>query len=55
MPGAIDSPNTRADMVSRHRSRFVGGVVHSFDGTHEHLQQLLRLDLLIGINGWYAM
>lgn len=40
------------DVVRQHQDDFVGGVVHSFDGTGEELQQVLSLPKLsIGING----
>ena len=39
------------DMVEKHRSRFPGGVVHSFDGTQEELDRIIKLDLYVGING----
>ena len=39
------------DIIKENRSRFPGGVVHSFTGTEEELQQLLAMDLYIGLNG----
>ena len=47
--------NAAADLLkilSPYREKIVGGVVHSFDGTKEEAQQILDLDLFIGLNGW---
>lgn len=43
--------NEFVDIVRANRSRFPGGVVHSFTGTMDEMQQILDLDLFIGING----
>ncbi|KAM9959719.1 hypothetical protein ACTFIR_000810 [Dictyostelium discoideum] len=41
------------DIIKRNRSRFTVGVVHSFTGTLDELNQLLELDdgIYIGVNG----
>ncbi|KAL0279624.1 UNVERIFIED_CONTAM: hypothetical protein PYX00_001139 [Menopon gallinae] len=39
------------DVLSRNRGKFVGGVVHSFDGTLDQAKMFLDLGLFIGING----
>lgn len=40
------------EIVKRHRSRIVGGVVHCFTGERRALEAYLDLDLHIGITGW---
>lgn len=39
------------DVIRRNRHRFPTGVVHSFTGTMEEMQQICEMDLFIGING----
>jgi TatD DNase family protein len=38
-------------IVKENRHRFPAGVVHSFTGDMEELNELLKLDLFIGVNG----
>jgi TatD DNase family protein len=50
----LHSRNTQGDFVAAvtaHRASFSGGLVHSFTGDLTELQQLLALDLYIGVNG----
>lgn len=39
------------DMIRANRKRFSNGVVHSFTGTLQEMQDLIELGLYIGING----
>ncbi|KAF9111527.1 TatD DNase [Mortierella sp. AM989] len=55
LPMFLHDRNTGSDfgkLISKHRSRFTNGVVHSFTGTLEEMQYYLDLGLYIGINGW---
>ncbi|KAF9144275.1 TatD DNase [Mortierella sp. GBA39] len=54
LPMFLHNRNTGEDfgkLVAQHRSRFTHGVVHSFTGSVEEMQQYLDLGLYIGING----
>lgn len=37
--------------MSENRSKFSGGVVHSFTGDLEELKQIIDLGLYVGVNG----
>jgi len=39
------------DILSKHRHRLKGGVVHSFDGTAQDRDKIIELGFYIGING----
>ncbi|CAI5710037.1 unnamed protein product [Peronospora effusa] len=39
------------DMISKNRSRFANGVVHSFTGGKDEMLKLVELGLYIGVNG----
>ncbi len=39
------------DIVKKNRDKFSTGVVHSFTGDEEELNEIIDLDLYIGING----
>ena len=45
------SAEEELQLLSRHRHRFSGGVVHSFDDTVEVAHRILDLGLYIGLNG----
>ncbi|XP_014672626.1 PREDICTED: putative deoxyribonuclease TATDN1 [Priapulus caudatus] len=54
LPMFLHNRGSTDDLVSllrKHRHRFTGGVVHSFDGSMEDAKKILDLDLYIGING----
>jgi Mg-dependent DNase len=54
LPMYLHSRNTNGDfveIVKNNRARFTTGVVHSFTGDLTELQELLSLDLYIGVNG----
>ncbi|EPY35477.1 TatD DNase family protein [Angomonas deanei] len=54
LPLFLHDRNTGGDfhkVITRNRSRLHGGVVHSFTGTQEELQQYLELGFFIGVNG----
>ena len=54
LPMYLHSRNTGGDfnrIIKENRSRFPGGVVHSFTGTEQELTEILEMDLYVGING----
>jgi TatD DNase family protein len=54
LPLFLHNRNTGGDfyrVISQYSDKIVGGVVHSFTGTIEEMQELVRLNLFIGING----
>jgi len=54
LPMFLHNRNTGGDfaaMIRANRHRFRGGVVHSFDGSLDEMQELVDLGLHIGING----
>lgn len=54
LPMYLHSRNCKADfvrIVKENRSKFSTGCVHSYTGDQEELEQLLELDLYIGVNG----
>ncbi|KAG0340160.1 TatD DNase, partial [Podila humilis] len=54
LPMFLHDRNTGKDfgeLITKHRSRFSNGVVHSFTGSIEEMQSYLDLGLYIGING----
>lgn len=54
LPMYLHNRNTGDDfynIVRKNRDRFSTGVVHSFTGTRQELDQILELDLYVGING----
>lgn len=54
LPMFLHNRNTSGDfvdMVSKNRSLFTDGVVHSYTGNLDEMKQLIALDLYIGING----
>ncbi|KAL4115455.1 hypothetical protein PRIC2_013616 [Phytophthora ramorum] len=54
LPLFLHNRNTGGDfyeMISKNRSRFSHGVVHSFTGSKEEMLKLVELGLYIGVNG----
>ena len=39
------------DVIEENKSRYPGGVVHSFTGTQNELDEILKLGLYVGVNG----
>lgn len=54
LPMFLHNRNTGGDfytMIQEHRDQFTHGVVHSFTGPMDEMEQLVALGLYIGING----
>lgn len=55
LPMFLHNRNTQGDflkMMQKHHHRFTYGVVHSFDGSKEEVEALLKIpNLFIGLNG----
>lgn len=47
-----DAADEFLELISHYRSGFTKAVVHCFTGTQTFLEQLLALDIHIGITGW---
>ncbi len=47
-----DASERMIAILTKHRARLVGGVVHCFTGTRAAVERYLALDLHIGITGW---
>lgn len=47
-----DAEARMLEILAKHRSKLVGGVVHCFTGTRATAERYLALDLHIGITGW---
>jgi len=47
-----DASERMLAILTKHRPRLVGGVVHCFTGTRAEVERYLALDLHIGITGW---
>jgi TatD DNase family protein len=47
-----DASERMLALLTKHRPRLVGGVVHCFTGTRAAVERYLGLDLHIGITGW---
>lgn len=55
LPMFLHNRNSSADfyeIVTKYRTEFSTGVVHSFDGSFEDVARIISLGLYIGINGW---
>ena len=54
LPMYLHSRSTGGDftkIVRENRDKFSTGVVHSFTGDEEELQEIIDLDLYVGVNG----
>lgn len=47
-----DAADRMLAILTRHRPRLAGGVIHCFTGTRATVERYLGLDLHIGITGW---